>query len=135
MDIISKINSEQLKSEIPHFKPGDTVRVHTLIQEGNKERVQVFEGVVLRRNGGGTDETFTVRKVSHNIGVERVFLLHSPRVQKIELKTAGRVRRARIYYLRELSGKAARIKGERRDAGSSKEPTPQELDVLPAEDN
>ena len=120
MNIIDKINSEQLKSEITPFKPGDTVRVHTLIQEGTKERVQVFEGVVLRRNGGGIDETFTVRKVSHNVGVERIFPLHSPRVQKIEVKTAGRVRRARIYYLRELSGKAARIKGERRDTGTSK---------------
>jgi len=110
MNIIDKINSEQLKSDIPDFGPGDTVRVHQLIQEGSKERVQVFEGVVLYRDGGGINETFRVRKVSHSIGVERVYPLHSPRVSKVEIKQRGRVKRARLYYLRELSGKAAKIK-------------------------
>ena len=113
MNIIDKINSEQLKAEIPVFGPGDTIRVHQLIQEGAKERVQVFEGVCLFRNGGGIDETFTVRKMSHNVGVEKVFPLHSPRVAKIEVKQRGRVRRARLYYLRERSGKAARIQQAR----------------------
>ena len=110
MNIIDKINSEQIKSDIPDFGPGDTIRVHQLIQEGSKERVQIFEGVVLYRDGGGINETFRVRKVSHSIGVERVFPLHSPRVSKIDVKQRGRVRRARLYYLRELSGKAAKIK-------------------------
>ncbi|MCL4134257.1 UNVERIFIED_CONTAM: hypothetical protein GTU68_031661 [Idotea baltica] len=113
MNIIDKINSEQIKSEIPVFGPGDTIRVHQLIQEGTKERVQVFEGVCLYRNGGGINETFTVRKVSYNVGVERVYPLHSPRVAKIEIKQRGRVRRARLYYLRNLSGKAARIQQAR----------------------
>ena len=109
MGIIKKINQEQLKSEIPKFNPGDTVRVHHMIQEGSKERVQIFEGVVTRRNGGGIDEMFTVRKVSYNVGVERMFPLHSARVAKIEVKQRGHVRRARLYYLRDLRGKAARI--------------------------
>lgn len=113
MGIIEKINAEQLKESTADFSPGDTVRVHQLIQEGNKERIQVFEGVVIRRNGGGTLETFTVRKVSHNVGVERVFPLHSPRIQKVEVKQRGRVRRARLYYLRALRGKAARIQQAR----------------------
>jgi large subunit ribosomal protein L19 len=113
MNIIDKINSEQLKTEIPKFSPGDTVRVHQLIQEGNKERVQIFEGVVIGRDGGGINETFTVRKVSYNVGVERIYPLHSPRVAKIEVKQAGRVRRAKLYYLRDLSGKAARIQQAR----------------------
>ena len=113
MGIIERINAEQLKRKVPPFRPGDTIRVHQLIQEGNKERVQVFEGVVLRRNGGGIDETFTVRKVSYNVGVERIYQLHSPRISKIEVKQKGRVRRARLYYLRELSGKAARIQQAR----------------------
>lgn len=113
MNIIDKINSEQLKAEIPVFGPGDTIRVHQLIREGSKERVQVFEGVCLCRNGGGISETFTVRKISHNVGVERVYPLHSPRLAKIEVKQRGRVRRARLYYLRSLSGKAARIQQAR----------------------
>ena len=112
MNIIEKINKEQLKSEVTDFKPGDTVRVHQLIKEGDKERIQIFEGVVIRRSGGGIDETFTVRKVSYNVGVERIYHLHSPRVKQIEVKQRGRVRRAKLYYLRDLSGKAARIKEE-----------------------
>ncbi len=116
MGILQQINKEQLKSKMPAFKAGDTVRVHQLIQEGNKERVQVFEGVVLCRNGGGVAETFTVRKVSYNVGVERVYPLHSPRIAKIEVKQKGKVRRARLYYLRDLSGKAARIQQARYNA-------------------
>ncbi|MCB0325895.1 MAG: 50S ribosomal protein L19, partial [Bdellovibrionales bacterium] len=100
MSFLDKLNAEQLKSDIPAFRAGDTVRVHQLIQEGNKERVQIFEGVVICRNGGGSHETFTVRKVSYNVGVERVYPLHSPRISKIEVKQKGRVRRARLYYLR-----------------------------------
>lgn len=120
MNLIDKINSEQIKSELPSFSAGDTVRVHTLIQEGGKERVQIFEGVVLKRNGGGIHETFTVRKVSYNVGVERVFPIHSPRLNKIEIKQRGKVRRARIYYLRDLSGKAARIEEDRQVSVSAK---------------
>jgi len=113
MGILEKINTEKIKSDIPNFRSGDTVRVHQLIVEGNKERVQIFEGVVIRRNGGGIAETFTVRKVSYNVGVERIYPLHSPRITKIEVKQAGKVRRARLYYLRELRGKAAKIKQSR----------------------
>ncbi len=115
MNVIDQvINQPQLKSDIPRFSAGDTIRVHQLIQEGNKERIQVFEGVVIFRNGGGVQETFTVRKISHaSVGVERIFPLHSPRVKKIEVKQRGRVRRSRIYYLRSLRGKAARIKEAR----------------------
>jgi large subunit ribosomal protein L19 len=115
MNVIEKvINQAQLKSDIPRFAAGDTVRVHQLIQEGNKERIQIFEGVVICRNGGGIDETFTVRKISHNsVGVERIYPLHSPRVKKVEVKQRGRVRRSRLYYLRSLRGKAARIKEAR----------------------
>ena len=113
MDIIEKINSEALKTDLPAFNPGDTIRVHQLIQEGGKERVQIFEGIVIRRNGGGMNETVTVRKVSYNVGVERIFPVHSPRVRKIEIKQKGRVRRARLYYLRQLRGKAARIQQAR----------------------
>ena len=116
MGILEQINKEQLKSKVPAFRPGDTVRVHQLIQEGNKERVQVFEGVVICRNGGGVAETFTVRKVSYNVGVERVYPLHSPGISKIEVKQKGKVRRARLYYLRNLSGKAARIQQARYNA-------------------
>lgn len=110
MGIIENINAEKLKTDLPTFRSGDTVRVHQLIVEGNKERVQIFEGVVIRRNGGGIHETFTVRKVSYNVGVERIYPLHSPRVTKIEVKQRGKVRRARLYYLRALRGKAAKIK-------------------------
>lgn len=110
MGIIDRLNAEQLKSQLPSFRPGDTVRVHQLIQEGSKERVQIFEGVVTRRAGGGIAETFTVRKVSYNVGVERIYPLHSPRIAKIEVKQRGHVRRARLYYLRELRGKAAKIR-------------------------
>jgi large subunit ribosomal protein L19 len=109
MTIIETIESEQLKSDVPQFKSGDTVRVHVKVIEGEKERVQVFEGMVLRKSRGQNRATFTVRKVSYGIGVERTFPLHSPRIDKIDVLTRGLVRRAKLYYLRELSGKAARI--------------------------
>ena len=103
-----------LKDDIPEFRAGDTVRVHVRVVEGNKQRIQVFMGVVIARRGGGSRETFTVRKISGGIGVERVFPLHSPVIDKIEVVRRGKVRRAKLYYLRELRGKAARIE-ERRD--------------------
>jgi large subunit ribosomal protein L19 len=112
MNVIDAIEREQLKAEVPNFKPGDTVRVHVKVIEGDKERIQVFEGVVIARKGGGNRETFTVRKVSYGVGVERTFPLHSPRVDKIEIQTRGVVRRAKLYYLRQRSGKAARIQEE-----------------------
>jgi len=112
MTLIDTIEREQLRSDIPDFKPGDTLRVHVKVIEGEKERIQVFEGVVLRRSGGGNRETFTVRKTSYGVGVERTFPIHSPRLDKIEVTTRGVVRRAKLYYLRQLSGKAARIEEE-----------------------
>jgi len=112
-NLINIIETGQLKNDIPEFKVGDTVRVHAKIIEGDKERIQVFEGVVISRANSGNRATFTVRKISYGVGVERIFPLHSPRIDKIEVVTRGRVRRAKLYYLRELSGKAARIKGTR----------------------
>ena len=112
MNVIDAIEREQLRSDIPVFKPGDTVRVHVRVIEGEKERTQVFEGVVIARKGGGSRESFTVRKVSYGVGVERTFPLHSPRLEKIEIQTRGVVRRAKLYYLRDRSGKAARIQEE-----------------------
>lgn len=108
--IIEKITSSQLRSDIPEFRPGDTVRVHALIVEGERERVQIFEGLVIKRRGAGISETYTVRKISNGVGVERTFPVHTPRVSKIEVIRKGRVRRAKLYYIRKLSGKAARIK-------------------------
>ncbi len=108
--ILEMLEAEQHKNNHPDFRVGDTVRVHQLIVEGNKERVQIFEGVVIRRSGRGATATFTVRKVSYNVGVERIFPLHSPRIQLLEVKQHGRVRRARLFYLRNLRGKAAKIK-------------------------
>ncbi len=110
MDIISALEREQIKTDIPKFLPGDTVRVHVKVREGTRERIQVFEGVVIRRNGGGLRETFTVRRISYNVGVERIFPVHSPIIERIEIMRRGRVRRAKLYYLRELRGKAARIR-------------------------
>jgi large subunit ribosomal protein L19 len=109
MDIINTVTANQLRSDLPDFKPGDTLRIHARVIEGEKERIQVFEGVCIRRRGSGIHATFTVHKVSNGIGVERTFALHSPRIAKIENKKSGRVRRAKLYYLRELRGKAARI--------------------------
>lgn len=112
--IISKIEEEQLKSDIPEFRVGDTVKVHVRIKEGGKERIQVFEGTVIARDGSGTGETYTVRRISHGVGIERVFPLHAPTVDKIEVSRRGKVRGAKLYYLRGRSGKEARLK-ERRD--------------------
>jgi large subunit ribosomal protein L19 len=109
-EIIKKITQDQLRTDHPDFRPGDTVKVHVKVVEGNRERIQVFEGVVIRRRGGGISETFTVRKISYGVGVERTFPVHSPRIDKIEVSRRGKVRRAKLYYLRELRGKAARIK-------------------------
>ncbi len=113
MNIIQILEQEQLRQDIPSFKAGDTVRVHVKVVEGSRERIQVFEGVVINRQGGGVRETFTVRRVSYNVGVERTFPVHSPRVEKIEVMRRGIVRRAKLYYLRNLTGKAARIKEKR----------------------
>ncbi|HCZ7103388.1 50S ribosomal protein L19, partial [Staphylococcus aureus] len=98
-----------LRTDLPSFRPGDTLRVHVRIIEGTRERIQVFEGVVIKRRGGGVSETFTVRKISSGVGVERTFPLHTPKIEKIEVKRRGKVRRAKLYYLRSLRGKAARI--------------------------
>lgn len=113
MNVIEKLEKELLKQDIPNFRPGDTIRVHHLIVEGNKERVQIFEGVVISRSGSGVSETITVRKVSYGVGVEKIFMLNSPRITKIEIKQRGSVRRAKLYYLRNLSGKAGKIKEAR----------------------
>ena len=112
-DIIKKITEDQLRDNIPHFRAGDTVRVHFTVREGEKERIQVFEGVVIGISGSGISETFTVRKMSFGIGVERVFPAHSPWLEKVEIKSRHRVRRAKLYYLRGLRGKAARIQEKR----------------------
>jgi large subunit ribosomal protein L19 len=112
-DLLREVVQEQIRDDIPDFAPGDTVRVAYRIREGEKERIQAFEGVCIKRRGGGTAETFTVRKVSSGIGVERVFPLHAPTVEKIEVVRRGRVRRAKLYYLRERRGKSARIRERR----------------------
>jgi len=113
MDKIDTLLEGELKSDIPDFEAGDTVAVHTKVKEGDKERIQVFEGVVLKRKGGGINQTFTVRKISNGVGVERVFPVHSPSIDKIEKVKSGKVRRAKLYYLRNLKGKAARIAEKR----------------------
>ena len=108
--LIEAVTQSQLRTDLPSFRPGDTLRVHVRIIEGTRERIQVFEGVVIKRRGGGVSETFTVRKISSGVGVERTFPVHTPKIEKIEVKRRGKVRRAKLYYLRELRGKAARIK-------------------------
>lgn len=113
MDLVRMVQQQQLRMDVPDFRPGDTVRVHVKVVEGGRERIQAFEGVVIDRKGGGLDETFTVRRVSFGIGVERSFLVHSPRLAKMEVVRRGRVRRAKLYYLRGLRGRAARIKERR----------------------
>ena len=113
MDKVKIAVADQLRSDVPDFGPGDTVAVHAKVVEGDKERIQVFEGVVIKRKGKGIDATFTVRKISQGIGVERIFPLHSPRIAKIEKLRSGKVRRAKLYYLRGLRGKAARIEEKR----------------------
>lgn len=109
---LRELEKEQLKADVPQFGPGDTVKVHVKVREGDKERIQVFEGVVIGRRGGGVRESFTVRKVSYGIGVERVFPIHSPSLNRIEVIRHGKVRRAKLYYLRALKGKAARLEEE-----------------------
>ena len=109
-DIIKNIESAELKAEVPEFRVGDTVRVHALIKEGNRERIQIFEGTVLKRQGGSTRETFTVRKSSNGVGVEKTWPIHSPHVVKVEVIRQGKVRRAKLNYLRDRVGKAAKVK-------------------------
>jgi len=110
MNLVQAIMQEQLRKDIPDFRPGDTLKVYVKVIEGSRERIQLFEGVVIKRRGGGISETFTVRKISYGVGVERTFPLHTPRIERIEVVRRGKVRRAKLYYLRDLRGKAARIK-------------------------
>jgi large subunit ribosomal protein L19 len=116
MQTLDSVDAQSLKTDLPDFRPGDTVKVHVKVVEGNRSRIQVFQGVVIRRHGGGVRETFTVRKVSFGVGVERTFPVHTPIVEKIELVTRGDVRRAKLYYLRDLTGKKAKIKEKRDNA-------------------
>jgi large subunit ribosomal protein L19 len=109
-NILTEITKDQLRSDLPSFRPGDTVKVHVKIVEGTRERIQLFEGVVIKRRGGGISETFTVRKISYGVGVERTFPVHTPKIATLEVIRKGKVRRAKLYYLRNLRGKAARIK-------------------------
>ncbi|HEX5496667.1 MAG TPA: 50S ribosomal protein L19 [Mycobacteriales bacterium] len=113
MNTLDALDAESLRSDIPDFRPGDTVKAHVRVVEGNRSRIQVFQGVVIRRQGSGVRETFTVRKISFGVGVERTFPVHSPVIDRIELVTRGDVRRAKLYYLRGLRGKAAKIKEKR----------------------
>ena len=113
--LIEKITNDQLRTDIPDFRAGDTVRIHARVVEGTRERIQLFEGVVIKRHGSGISETYTVRKISNGVGVERTFPLHTPRVAAIDVVRQGRVRRAKLYYLRDLHGKAARIPERRRN--------------------
>ena len=117
MQILDAVDAASLRSDIPAFGPGDTVKVHVNITEGNRSRIQVFQGVVIRRQGGGIRETFTVRKVSFGVGVERTFPLHTPIIDRVEVVTRGDVKRAKLYYLRDLRGKAAKIKERREPRG------------------
>ena len=114
MDLMEMVEREQFRTDLPDFRVGDTIRVHVKIVEGDKERIQPFEGVVIRKKKGGIRSTFTVRKISYGIGVERIFPFHSPRIEHIDIVSRGKVRRARLFYLRNLKGKAARIREEKR---------------------
>ena len=113
MNTVSRIEREQMRLDIPAFRPGDTVKVHVKIREGEKDRIQVFQGLVIARKNAGLRSSFTVRKISYSVGVERVFPLHSPSIDKIEVSQRGKVRRSRLFYLRDLKGKAARVKVQR----------------------
>ena len=132
MQTLDSVDAASLRTDVPEFRPGDTLKVHVRVVEGNRERVQVFQGVVIRRQGGGIRETFTVRKVSFGVGVERTFPVHTPIISKIEVVTRGDVRRAKLYYLRDLRGKKAKIKEKRDvlvktgDAAKSAEPATNE---------
>lgn len=110
MDLIKSFENEQLKSELTPFNVGDTIKVHVKVKEGNRERIQVFEGIVIKKQGGSSRETFTVRKISYGVGVERTFPVHSPKIDKIEVTRKGKVRRAKLFYLRERTGKATKVK-------------------------
>lgn len=110
MDILKSVEHEQMKNKIPELKIGNTVRVHVRVKEGNRERIQVFEGIIIKKQGGGVNATFTVRKISYGVGVEKTFLVHSPKVEKIEVVRVGKARRAKLYYLRDRVGKAAKTK-------------------------
>ena len=110
MDYVKMLSEQQLKNEVPVFSIGDTVRVHVLIKEGTRERIQVFEGIVIARKNGGISETFTVRRITYGVGVERTFLVNSPKVEKVEVVRSGKVRRAKLYYIRDRVGKAAKVK-------------------------
>lgn len=112
MNIVGQIENQQSKKEVPALRPGENVRVHVKVVEGEKERTQIFEGIIIGMSGSGNRATFTVRKISYGVGVERIFPVHSPRIDKVEVVSRGRVRRAKLYYLRERSGKAARLYGE-----------------------
>jgi large subunit ribosomal protein L19 len=112
MDVMSSVTNEYMKSDIPAFNVGDTVKVHVKIKEGNRERIQIFEGFVLKRQGGGIGETFTVRRIASGVGVEKTFPIHSPLVEKIEVVRHGKVRRARLHYMRQRTGKSAKIKSK-----------------------
>ncbi len=114
VDLLNSLTASQIRNDLPAFTSGDTVKVHVRIKEGNKERIQIFEGVVIKRQGGGINETFTVRKISSGVGVERTFPMHTPIIESIDVVKQGRVRRAKIYYLRERTGKSARIRKENR---------------------
>jgi large subunit ribosomal protein L19 len=114
MDIVQEVGKEQLRTDLPEFRVGDTVKVHYKIKEGSKERIQIFQGIVIQRRGAQISQTFTVRKISNGIGVERIFPLHSPNIDKIEVVRFGRVRRAKLFYLRKAKGKAARVKEKKR---------------------
>lgn len=128
------VDQPQLRADLPPFRVGDTVRVHVKVREGEKERIQVFEGVVLRRRGAGMSESFTVRKVSYGVGVERVFPVQSPAVTKIDIKSRGFVRRARLYYLRDLRGKKARLRSKVRDMSQLVAPKPEVAAEVPVEE-
>jgi large subunit ribosomal protein L19 len=119
MNTLDALDAQMLRSDIPAFRPGDTLKVHVKVIEGNRSRVQVFQGVVIRRHGAGARETFTVRKISFGVGVERTFPVHSPNIDRIEVFTRGDVRRAKLYYLRDLRGKAAKIKEKRETPSAS----------------
>ncbi|TDP97380.1 50S ribosomal protein L19 [Labedaea rhizosphaerae] len=119
MNTLDALDAQSLRSDVPDFRPGDTLKVHVRVIEGSRERVQVFQGVVIRRQGGGIRETFTVRKISFGVGVERTFPVHSPNIARIEVAKRGDVRRAKLYYLRELRGKAAKIKEKRETTPAS----------------
>jgi large subunit ribosomal protein L19 len=130
MNVIDQIEREQFKESVPELRPGDTIRVHAKVVEGTRERIQVFEGLVIRVTGGGLRKNFTVRRVTHGVGVERTFMIHSPRIDKIEVLRHGDVRQARLYYLRDKIGKEGRIK-ERRPKAAAARPAPVDEDAEP----